>query len=353
MGRSLPIHGRGASHNPPNRFETLEVEREAWVQAEDPSPRTTFYRDASRDVLSANDSPDVGFDVGINAYRGCEHGCAYCFARPYHEYLGFSAGLDFETRIVVKEDAPALLRKRLASPRWEPKAIMMSGATDPYQPAERRFRITRGILEVLADFRNPVGIITKNHLVTRDVDLLAELARHDAVVVMLSVTSLRNEIQRVMEPRTSVPRRRLDAIRTLSAAGVPVGVMVGPVIPGLTDHEMPAILEAAADAGASRASYVLLRLPHGVKDIFERWLEQHFPDRREKVLNRLRALHGGRLYDSTYHHRARGAGPFADQVRAMFAVTARKAGLDGPAPPLSTAAFRRPQDPRGQMELLL
>ncbi|MBW3534795.1 MAG: hypothetical protein KY453_06180, partial [Gemmatimonadetes bacterium] len=168
MGPSLPIHGRGASHNPPNRFDTLAVEREDWVDAEDPSPRTTFYRDASKDVISTNDSPDVGFDVGINAYRGCEHGCVYCFARPYHEYLGFSAGLDFETKIVVKEDAPALLRKRLASPRWEPKPLMMSGATDPYQPAERRFRITRGILEVLADFRHPVGIITKNHLVTRD-----------------------------------------------------------------------------------------------------------------------------------------------------------------------------------------
>lgn len=686
MGPSLPIHGRGASHNPPNRFDTLAVEREDWVQAEDPSPRTTFYRDATKDVISTNDSPDVGFDVGINAYRGCEHGCVYClapgtpvlhsdlawrpigdihegdelvgfdefpapgrtrklrksrveavwwsrkptyrvvsertevittadhrwlqvrnfrwsrtdqlapgralrhlavdapepvdedyrvgylaglslgdgtfrlepgwrsaregfptaywrvalkdgeplrrakrflasagveverrpfdggpsctssmekvetrsrgklerlhplltverstrsyrrgflagffdaeghngtslrisqvdlrvlervrayartlgfemrlevredhasnlrlvgsvadrlrflsivqpairrkvdalfgrmppttpdpivaiepgpvmdvvdiqtstgtfyaaglathncFARPYHEYLGFSAGLDFETKIVVKEDAPALLRKRLASPRWEPKPLMMSGATDPYQPAERRFRITRGILEVLADFRHPVGIITKNHLVTRDVDLLAELARHEAVVVMLSVTSLRNELQRVMEPRTSVPRRRLDATRTLSEAGVPVGAMVGPVIPGLTDHELPAILEAAAEAGATRASYVLLRLPHGVAPLFERWLEQHFPDRKEKVLNRLRDLHDGRLYDSSYHHRARGGGAFADQIRAMFDVAARKAGLDRPSPPLSTAAFRRPEDPKGQMELML
>ncbi len=353
MARSLPIHGRGASHNPPNRFEPLAVERDAWAEGEDPSPRTTFYKDATRDVLSHNDSPDVGFDVGINAYRGCEHGCCYCFARPYHEYLGFSAGLDFETKIVVKEDAPALLRKKLASPRWEPKPLMMSGATDPYQPAERRFRVTRGIVEVLAEFRNPVGVITKNHLVTRDVDLLAELAAHEAVAVMLSVTSLRNELQRLMEPRTSVPKRRLDAIRVLADAGVPVGVMVGPVIPGLTDHELPSILEAAAEAGARTASFVTLRLPHAVGPLFERWLEQHVPERKEKVLNRLRALHGGRLYDSAYHHRARGGGPFADQIRTMFEVAKRKAGLDAPGVALSTKAFRRPHDARGQTELAL
>src|SRR5262245_24764811 len=229
MTLPLPIHGRGASYNPPNRFDRMHVEPEDWVDPDDPDPappQTQVFRDNTREILSRNDSPDLSFEHGINPYRGCMHGCVYCFARPYHEYLGFSAGLDFETKIVVKEDAPALLRKRLSSPRWKPQTLMMSGATDPYQPLERRMRVTRGIVEVLAEFRNPVGIITKNHLITRDLDLLAELARHDAVSCLLSITTLRNELQRVMEPRTSIPARRLDAIRKLAAAGVRVGVMV-------------------------------------------------------------------------------------------------------------------------------
>ena len=339
--KALPIHGRGASHDPPNRFETLHVERDDWTEEDDPIPRTRFYRDHTRDIISTNDSPDVGLDAGINPYRGCEHGCVYCYARPTHEYLGFSAGLDFETKILVKPDAPELLRKRLSSPRWRPRPVMLSGNTDPYQPAERRLRITRRVVEVLAEFRNPVAIITKNHLVTRDVDLLSELARHEAVGVTLSVTSLRNEIQRVMEPRTSAPARRLDAITTLARAGIPVGVNVAPVIPGLTDEELPAILKAAADAGATTANFIVVRLPHGVKELFERWLEQHFPDRKEKVLGRLRSLHDGQLYDSTWGRRRRGEGPFAEQIRQMFEVAKRKAGLEGEGSPLSTAAFRR------------
>jgi DNA repair photolyase len=338
----LPIHGRGASHDPPNRFETLHVERERWSDEDDPLPRTRFFRDHTREIIATNDSPDVGLDAGINPYRGCEHGCVYCYARPTHEYLGFSAGLDFETKILVKPDAPDLLRRRLSSPRWRPRPLMLSGNTDPYQPAERRLKITRGVLEVLAEFRNPVAIITKNHLVTRDVDLLAALAAHDAVGVTLSVTSLRNDVQRVMEPRTSVPAKRLEAIRTLARAGIPVGVNVAPVIPGLTDQEIPGILQAAAEAGATTASFIVVRLPHGVKELFEQWLEQHFPDRKEKVLARLRSLHDGRLYDPSWNRRRRGEGPYAEQIRRMFEVAKRKAGMDGEGSPLSTAGFRRP-----------
>lgn len=342
----LPVRGRGASHNPPNRFEPVHVERDGWTDPDDPGPRTRLYRDASRSVIATNQSPDVGFEASVNPYRGCEHGCVYCYARPFHEYLGMSPGLDFETKILVKEDAPDLLRRELASRTWEPKVLAMSGITDPYQPAERRLAITRGCLETLAEFRNPVSIITKNQLVTRDIDLLSELAAHDAARVTLSITTLRNELQRVMEPRTSIPARRLHAIRTLAGAGIPVGVNVAPVVPGLTDHEMAAILEAAADAGAQGAGYVVLRLPHAVKELFRTWLEQHFPDRKEKVLNRMRSLHGGDLYRAEWRRRQRGEGPFAEQIRRMFEVTTARLGLDEGCPPLSTAAFRRPGEVR-------
>ncbi|HZD06034.1 MAG TPA: PA0069 family radical SAM protein, partial [Longimicrobiales bacterium] len=350
MERTLPIRGRGASHNPPNRFEPLHVEPDPSDPDDGPLPRTRFFRDHSRDVVSTNQSPDVPLDLGINPYRGCEHGCVYCFARPYHEFLGFSAGLDFETKIVVKEDAPARLREKLSSAAWMPRPLMLSGATDPYQPVERRLEVTRGVLQVLAEARNPVAVITKNHLVSRDVDLLAELAEHGAVSVTLSVTTLRNELQRVMEPRTSIPARRLKAMETLARAGVPVGVMVAPVIPGLTDHELPAILEASAAAGARAAGFILLRLPLGVAPLFARWLGQHFPDRQDKVLNRLRALRGGALYDGTFGHRKRGRGPYAQQVRSMFDLSLRRSGLQRRGPELSTAAFRRPRSGE-QMEL--
>jgi DNA repair photolyase len=346
-----PLKGRGALANPRNRFEPLTViqDPEAW-DPEDPGPRTRFYRDASRSVIARNNSPDVPFDASVNPYRGCEHGCSYCYARPTHEYLGFSAGLDFETRILVKQDAPALLRRELSSPRWQPKVLAMSGVTDCYQPVERRLRLTRACLEVLVEFRNPVSVITKNHLVTRDADLLAELARDDCAMVFLSVTTLDPALQRVMEPRTSTPARRLAAIRTLSQAGIPVGVMVAPIIPGLTDHEMPAILEAAAAAGASAAGYVPLRLPHGVKELFSDWLEAHYPGRKEKVLNRLRELRGGKLYESRFGLRMRGEGPWAEQLDALFEAGRRKAGLDRKRIELSTTAFRR-SAPGGQLGL--
>ncbi len=350
--RPLPVlHGRGVSWNPPNRFERLHVERDGWTDPDDPPPRTELLRDATRSILARNESPDVGFDVGINPYRGCSHGCVYCYARPSHEYLGFSAGLDFETKILVKEEAPTLLREALSSPKWKPETIMLSGNTDAYQPTERRLRVTRRCLEVLAEFRNPVGIITKSYLVSRDVDLLGELARDRAAAVVLSITTLRNEVQRVMEPRASTPDRRLGAIRVLADAGIPVGVNVAPVVPGLTDHELPAILEAAADAGATFASYIVLRLPHGVKELFSEWLAQHFPDRKEKVLNRVRELRGGRLYDARFDVRGRGEGPWAEQLRALFHVTRDRLGLNH-RPGMSTAAFRRPAPPpRPQLDL--
>ena len=265
-----------------------------------------------------------------------------CYARPTHEFFGLSAGLDFETKIFVKEDAPELLRKQLSSPKWEPKVLAMSGVTDPYQPIERRLEVTRRCLEVLAEYRNPIVIVTKNHLVTRDIDLLQRLALHDAAVVNLSITTLRRSLQRVMEPRTSIPEKRLEAIRRLSNAGIPTGVMVAPVIPGLTDHEMPKILQRAADAGAVRAGWIMLRLPHAAKDLFEDWLGRHFPDRKAKVLNRLLSLRGGRLNDPRYGSRMRGEGPFAEQVRQVFEVSCRRYGLNLVPVELSTEAFRRP-----------
>ncbi|HKO02336.1 MAG TPA: PA0069 family radical SAM protein [Thermoanaerobaculia bacterium] len=340
---NAPIKGRGASWNPQNRFESLAyvVDDDAHIDEDAPAPRTIFMRDPTRTIITRNDSPDVGFDCSINPYRGCEHGCIYCFARPTHEYLGFSAGLDFETKILVKEDAPELLREELSSPKWTPQTIAISGVTDPFQPIERKLEITRRCLGVLAEFRNPVCIITKNHLVTRDVDHLADLASHQAVSVNVSVTTLDANLARTMEPRTSSPELRLKAIETLAKAGVPVGVMVAPVVPAITDHEMPKILAAAADAGATSAGFVVLRLPWAVAPLFEKWLDEHYPDRKDKVLNRVRDLRGGKLYDSKWGVRGRGEGVFAEQFRAIFDVTCRKLHLNERDYELSTAAFRR------------
>lgn len=344
MNEPVSIKGRGAAVNPPNRFEQITLEREAdWNPEEDPAPRTVFLRDTTQTIINYNDSPDIGFEASINPYRGCEHGCAYCYARPFHEYLGFSAGLDFETKIMVKTDAPRLLRKELSSPKWKPQIIAMSGVTDCYQPAERRFRITRGCLEVLAEFRNPVGIVTKNFLVTRDIDVLRELARFNAVAVFVSVTTLDPKLTAKLEPRAALPALRLRAIEELSAAGIPVGVFVAPIIPAITDEEIPAILAAARKAGARTAGYVILRLPFAVKEIFENWLTRHFPERKEKVLHRIRSLREGKLNDANFGSRMRGQGIWADQIHQMFAVAARKAGFhEGEMPKLSTASFRRP-----------
>ena len=369
------VRGRGASWSPANRFEKLHVdltdvdvvqcdrhpersEAESREPAASPSgsitgfldcarndgvPRrpTQYFRDGTKSIITRNTSPDVGFETSLNPYRGCEHGCIYCYARPTHEYLGFSAGLDFESKIMVKTNAPELLRAELESPRWQPQTLVLSGVTDPYQPVERKLQITRGCLEVLAHFRNPVAIITKNHLVTRDIDLLRELATCNAVAVNVSVTSLDQDLQRTLEPRTTAPQGRLDAIRRLREAKIPVGVMVAPIIPGLTDHEVPKILEACAKAGAQFAGYTIVRLPWAVAPLFEHWLEEHFPDRKEKVLGRIRNLRGnGRLNNSEWHTRMTGEGIFAEQIASLFKVGCRRAGI-GERPTLSCKSFRR------------
>lgn len=350
MSGGQSIHGRGAAANPANRFEPLRFERDAdFDPAEDSAPATQFFRDATASLITYNDSPDIPFTASLNPYRGCEHGCIYCYARPTHEYLGFSAGLDFESRIMVKDRAPELLRDELASPRWKPQWLAVGTVTDAYQPVERRLKLTRQCLEVIAQARNPVGIVTKNHLVTRDTDLLVELARHDAAAVFVSITTLDSELAAKMEPRASLPQHRLAAIRAMHAAGVPVGVMVAPVVPAVTDHEMARILEAAAEAGAQFAGYVMMRLPFGVAALFEDWLARHFPEREEKVLNRIREIRGGLLNDPRFGSRMSGEGIFADQVKQMFHVARRKAGIGEEGPRLSTASFRAPPGP--QLEL--
>ncbi len=336
---NTPLQGRGTSGNPLNRFERLEVEYEA---PRTEGPKTQFLRDNARSVIATNQSPDLPFDASINPYRGCEHGCTYCYARPTHEFLGFSAGLDFESRILVKEDAPTLLRRELEAKSWQPKVLAMSGVTDAYQPVERRLELARGCLEVLAEMRNPVLVITKNALVTRDADLLAQLSRHRAAAVFLSASTLDSDFSRRLEPRTSHPRERFKAIRKLVDAGVPTGVLVAPIVPGFSDHEVPQVLEAAADAGATFARYTLLRLPGVVAELFETWLDEHFPDRKAKVLNRVRSLRGGRLNDPRFGYRFHAQGPFAEQVRGLFKMTCSRLGLAVGPPALSTAAFRRP-----------
>ena len=346
MSEPVAQHGRGATGNPAGRFERLAVISERIDDDDERPPRATeIFRDTSKSILSYNDSPDVGMAVYLNAYRGCEHGCIYCYARPYHEYLGLSAGMDFESRIFVKEDAPALLRKELLARSWTPQGIGFSGVTDPYQPIERNLKITRACLEVMAEFRNPVGIVTKSHTVTRDIDVLQKLSSHRAVQVRLSITTLDDDLAGVMEPRASRPGRRLAAVRELTAAGIPVGVMVAPIVPGLTDHEVPAILKAAAEAGATSAGRIVVRLPHGVKDLFSDWLEAHFPERKDKVLNRLREMRDGKLNDPNFGSRMSGTGPFAESIHQMFDLHRRRLGFRNKLQ-LSTAAFRRPPGPQ-------
>lgn len=342
---NLPVKGRGTSHNPGNRFETIRYERDLDDPVDEcPAPTTQFFKDATRSIIARNDSPDIPFDASLNPYRGCEHGCVYCYARPFHEYLGFSAGLDFETKILVKEDAPELLRKELSSASWKPQFLAISGVTDAYQPIERKLQITRRCLEVLVEFRNPVGVITKNHLVTRDIDLLGELARHQAACVYLGLTTLDASLARTMEPRATHPAGRLEAMRELSQAGIPVGAMLAPIIPGLTDHEIPQLLEAAHAAGARHAGYVILRLPNAVNELFVRWLEQHFPLKKERVLSRIRAMRGGKQNDARFGKRMHGEGPFADLIEQVFTKMCRKLGMNSERQTLSTASFRRPQE---------
>jgi DNA repair photolyase len=350
---ALPIHGRGTAENPRNRFEAIAFDADDFADCladeERPAPATVFLKDTTRGIIATNDSPDVGFDASINIYRGCEHGCIYCFARPTHEYLGFSAGLDFETRIMVKSEAPQLLRKELSAKSWRPRMIAMSGVTDCYQPIERKLQLTRQCLAVLAECRNPVGIITKNHLVTRDADILSEMAAYNAACVFVSITTLDPHLSMILEPRASSPSRRLDAVAKLSAAGVPVGVMMAPVIPGLTDVEMPAILKAVKAAGARWAGFTPIRLPFGVADLFQAWLARHYPDRQDKILNAILEMRSGRLNDPVAISRMRGKGPRAEQFAQLFKLTKRRVGLDEEMPKLSANQFCPPRGAQGML----
>jgi DNA repair photolyase len=345
--------GRGADHDPVNRFNRYHVEPDAMDPADGgdaPRPlQTVFFRDDSQSILTPVEADDLSFDYGINPYRGCEHGCAYCYARTFHEYLGFSAGLDFESKIVVKHDAAVLLEKALANPSYRVGKIALSGATDCYQPVERKLGITRACLEVLARFRNPVAVITKNSLIARDVDHLAELAAHGAVAVYLSITTLDAGLARILEPRASSPRSRLETLRTLAAAGVPVGVSAAPMIPGLNDSELPAILAAAAEHGAGFAAYSMVRLPGSVAEVFASWLDRHMPGAKDKILNRIRASHGGQLNSSIAGERMRGTGAAAAQWRALFHASCRRHGLATAPPELNATHFRRLSPGQGEL----
>ena len=342
------IRGRGAIENPSGRFEHFSSSSVEDHIEEAGSPKTEIFKDVSKTIISTNDSPDIGMEATLNPYRGCEHGCIYCYARPNHEYMGLSAGLDFETKIFVKENAPELLRQKLESKNWIPKTITLSGVTDCYQPIEKTTEITRRCLQVLSEFRNPVLIITKNYLVTRDLDHLGELAKYNAISVKLSVTTLDRHLARKMEPRTSTPERRIEAIRILSQAGIPTGVMIGPVLPGLTDHEIPGILQAASEAGATSAHYTMLRLPHSVKDLFQTWLQEHYPDRAERVLNRVKEVRGGKLYNAEFGTRMTGTGIYADHISQMVELYKRKFGLTKRTE-LSARSFHNPY--KKQMDL--
>src|SRR4249919_3145620 len=324
-------NGRGAATNRSGRYEPVAYEPvdDGWESLGELEALTTEVQEVpARRIIARNTSPDIGFDRSINPYRGCEHGCIYCFARPTHAYLGLSPGLDFETKILFKPDAAKLLTAELASPKYRPDVIAMGTNTDPYQPVERELKVTRQILGVLSEFNNPVGIVTKGQLITRDIDILGDMAKRNLAEVFVSITTLDKDLARAMEPRASAPHRRLEAIRALSAAGIPTGVMTAPMIPGLNDHEMESILEAAKEAGATRAGFTLLRLPLEIKELFEEWLRQHRPDRAEKVLSLVRQMRGGALYQSGFGVRMRGEGPLADLLRARFTAAVKRLELN-------------------------
>jgi DNA repair photolyase len=353
---SKNFKSRGALSNPAGRFDstTRATVDDGWYAEEVPeSVNETVLPDRARSVITTNDSPDVGFDQSINPYRGCAHGCVYCFARPTHAYLDLSPGLDFETKLFYKADAVELLEKELGKRGYVCKPIALGINTDGYQPLEKKLEVTRGILKVLARTRHPVTIVTKSALVVRDLDLLADLARDGLVSVMVSVTSLENDIKRTLEPRTASPQARLRVIEALAQAGVPVGVLVAPVIPAITDHEMEDILAAAKDAGASSAGYVLLRLPYEVKDLFREWLAEHYPDRAKHVMSLINQARGGKDYDSQFGVRMRGTGAYAELLRTRFELAKRKLGLDDAENrhQLSTALFTPPPVNKSQLTL--
>ncbi|MGQ3674857.1 PA0069 family radical SAM protein [Xanthobacter sp. TB0139] len=343
--------GRGAVSNVAGRFEptTHEAFDDGWQSLEDLPPfRTEVGEERARSIITRNTSPDVGFDRSINPYRGCEHGCIYCYARPSHAWQGLSAGLDFETRLFIKPDAPELLRRELSSPRYKPKVIALGSNTDCYQPIERQYELTRRILEVLAEFGHPVGLVTKSGLVERDIDILAPMAEKGLVKVAISMTTLDPKLSRLMEPRAASPQRRLAAMRRLSAAGIRVVVLTAPLIPALNDMEIERILEAAKEAGAREAGYVTLRLPLEVADLFREWLVAHFPDKARHVLSLVRQMQGGRDYDPTFGKRMRGEGPYAWTIGRRFEIAARRLGLQGRGLKLTTELFHRPSGQPGE-----
>ena len=354
---SQHLKGRGALSNPPVRFESTLVERtdDGWYQDEEgmTSLPQTVLPDRAKSVITTNNSPDVGFDQSINPYRGCSHGCVYCFARPTHAYLGLSPGLDFETKLFYKDNAVELLRAELSARNYVCKVIALGINTDGWQPLEKQMEVTRSVLKVLAECRHPISIVTKSALIVRDLDLLQDMARDRLVSVMVSITTLDNDVKRALEPRTASPQARLNVLEQLSAAGVPVGVMVAPVIPSLTDHEMEHILEAAKNAGATRAGYTLLRLPHEVKDLFREWLAEHYPDRAQHVMSIINQSRGGKDYQAEFGTRMVGTGVFAQLLKKRFQVAKRRLGLDEADErfDLRTDLFRPPAVNRAQMTL--
>ncbi|MEM8812836.1 MAG: PA0069 family radical SAM protein [Pseudomonadota bacterium] len=348
------LKGRGARSNRSGRFETetRALVDDGWsiLEAAE-APRTSVTVEQPRKIITRNQSPDVPFERSINPYRGCEHGCVYCFARPTHTYQGLSAGLDFETKLFAKKDAASLLKKTLANPRYQPSTLAIGTNTDPYQPIEREWRIMRELLEVLRDARHPVSIVTKSALVTRDIDILADMAKLNLVKVSLSVTTLSRILARKLEPRASTPAKRLEAIRMLSDAGIPTGVMAAPMIPALNDHEMEAILEAAKNSGAGMAGYILLRLPLEVSELFKEWLLRHYPNRYRHVLLLMRSMRGGKDYDAKWYERLRGKGPYADAVAKRFELAAKRLGLQRRGRALRTDLFARPKSGVEQLDL--
>jgi DNA repair photolyase len=346
---SLPneyLKGKGAQINPDNRFSSTRLSTEDIDGLDEElivgKPPVQVFSESPKKILSEFDSPDLGGKgFSLNPYQGCEHGCVYCYARVSHQYWGFSAGLDFETKIVVKQNAPIMLRKEFMKKSWQPHTLMLSGNTDCYQPLERTFKLTRGILEVALEFRNPVGIITKNALVTRDLDILAEMAKQNLVHVFFSITTLDESLRRILEPRTASATKKFEAMKTLSDAGVPTGIMTAPIIPGLNHHEIPELLKRASESGALGAGYTVVRLNGEIATIFEDWLEKNFPDRKEKILNQVKTMHGGHLNDSKFGRRLRGEGEYASIIRQLFQVNKKKY-FDGKSlPELDHARFRR------------
>jgi DNA repair photolyase len=349
------IRGRGARSNASGRYEAQvrEAFDDGWT-SDDEAPaklETTVAAEKAKAIITHNDSPDVGFSASINPYRGCEHGCIYCYARPAHAYMGLSPGLDFETRLFFKPHAARLLEAELSHPRYHPQVIHIGGNTDPYQPQERTLRVTRGVIEVLARFRHPFSVITKSALIVRDLDLMAPMAAEGLVRAAVSVTSLDRRLARSMEPRAATPERRIEAIKRLTDAGVPVTIMFAPCIPGLNDHEMEAVLERAAAAGASGAGYVALRLPLEIKDLFREWLESDHPDRARRVMSLVRQMRGGKDYDTRWGERMRGEGPIGDLMATRFKAARKRYGIDGEWGSLDLSKFRVPPRAGDQIDL--